>query len=91
MCGGEVGTEDKVEVSDAGVREGCDRAAVGGANNGRAWKGGMGEMVNFPLGSMLRSGMMGSWLKVMRECVHGVGLGVGRMEEVAGVKCCQMR
>jgi hypothetical protein len=43
-------------------------------------------MVNVPVGSMSRSGLMGSWLKEMRGCVHGVGPGSGRMSGVAGTK-----
>ena len=42
------------------------------------------SMVNVPVGSMSRSGLMGSWLDVIRGCVHGVGLGSGRMGVAEG-------
>jgi hypothetical protein len=41
-------------------------------------------MVNVPVGSMSRFGFMGSWLNVIKGCVHGVGLGSGRVGVVEG-------
>jgi hypothetical protein len=43
-------------------------------------------MVNMPVGSMSRSWLMGSWLNVMRGCVHGVGNGSGKMGVMVGAK-----
>jgi hypothetical protein len=41
-------------------------------------------MVNMPVGSMTRSGLMGSWLNVIRGCVRGVCLGSCKMGVVEG-------
>jgi uncharacterized membrane protein len=46
----------------------------------------MGMCGEFTCGEMSRSGLMWSWLKVMRGCVKGVRPGVGRMGEVVGMK-----
>jgi hypothetical protein len=42
-------------------------------------------MVNLHVGSMSRSGLTGSWLKVMRGCVNGLDQGVERMGDVVGI------
>jgi hypothetical protein len=43
-------------------------------------------MVNLPMGSMSRSGWIGSWLNVIRGCVHGGGPCSGRMGVVEGTE-----
>jgi hypothetical protein len=43
----EAGEEDLVEVSDAGDGEGCARAAVGGAKDGRVVEDGVGVEAEF--------------------------------------------
>ena len=43
-------------------------------------------MVNVPVGSMSRSGLMGLWLNVIRGCDNGGGPGSGRMGVVEGTK-----
>jgi hypothetical protein len=48
MC--EVGAEELEEVSDAGPRESCDRAAVGGEEDGCVLESGVGVDVEFAIG-----------------------------------------
>jgi hypothetical protein len=43
-------------------------------------------MVNLQVGSMSRFGLMGSWLKEMRACVRGVGVGSSKIGNVIGTK-----
>jgi hypothetical protein len=43
-------------------------------------------IVNVPVGSMSRYGLMGSWLNVISGCVQGVGPGSGRMGFVEETK-----
>jgi hypothetical protein len=51
-----------------------------------SWRVGWVCMVNVPVGSMSRSGLLGSWLNVMRGCVHGAGPRSGRMGVVVETK-----
>ena len=51
-----------------------------------SWRVGWVWMVNVPVWSMSRFGLMGSWLKEMRGCLHGVGPGLARMDFVVGTK-----
>jgi hypothetical protein len=44
------------------------------------------EAVNLPVGRMSRSRLMGSCLKEIRKCVHGVGPGSRRVGVVVGTK-----
>jgi hypothetical protein len=37
-------------------------------------------------GDHVEVGLMRSWFKLIRRCVHGVDLGLGRMGAVAGMK-----
>ena len=82
----EVGAEELEEVADAGAVKGGDRAAVGSAEYVVSWSDGCAWMANLPVGSMSRSGLMGSWLNVIRGCDHGGGPGSGRMGAVEGTK-----
>jgi hypothetical protein len=41
-------------------------------------------MMNVPVGSMSRFGLMGSWLNVISGCVHGVSPKSGRVGFVEG-------
>jgi hypothetical protein len=49
-----------------------------------SWRVGWVCMVNVPVGSMSRSGLMGSWLNVIRGCVHGVDPRSGKVDGVEG-------
>jgi hypothetical protein len=49
-----------------------------------SWRMGWVCMVNVPVVSISRSGLMGSWLNVIKGCVHRVGPGSGRMGVVEG-------
>ena len=51
-----------------------------------SWSDGCAWMANLRVGSMSRSGLMGSWLNVIRGCDQGGGPGSGRMGVVEGTK-----
>jgi hypothetical protein len=49
------------------------------------WRVGVGVYGEFACGYHVEVGLMGSWLEVMRGCVHGLVPWVGTMGEVAGM------
>jgi hypothetical protein len=74
------------EVSDAGAVGVATARPSGLQGMVVSWKIGWVCTVNVPVGSMPRSGLIGSWLNVMRGCVHGVGHGFGKTGVVVRTK-----
>jgi hypothetical protein len=90
---GEVWAEELVEVSDAGVCEGCDCAAVRGAENGCIKKGGVFVYCEFAGGEHVQVGV--NWVVIEGDEVLRLWRGSGGGEDGDGgmidaiVECCK--